>query len=424
MSPLLKTEERKPSLRLNELRPDQWNIVKHPAKIKVIACGRRYGKSTVCGNVAVYSAAVLGHQIAWVVPVYANSRVVWKFIERACKELLHAGTVTRNKSEHIFLFANGGSISIFSADKPDSILGDNFDMIVIDEAARIAQSVYDETLLPMVADNDGSIWMISTPKGLNWFYSEFRRGLDEMERDGDKARMASFTRTTLSNTNPNIQRAYYEMGARLGENSRQFRQEWKAEFVSDGVLFTNVENRVYGPMSDVAPEYDPKKTRFIGYDTAKVGDASVITVVEQDDEVSRIIWIERWRCDYTEQLARLESLCKRLRPDAILVERTGNLSFVEQLERAGIENMSTFNTTNDSKVRIIDNLIAAFERGDIAIPKHDQLIAELLMFEQTKTPTGKVTYKAPPGGHDDHVMSLAFAYEIATEGATWEPVFV
>ena len=44
------------ALHLPRLRPDQSRIATHPAKVKVISMGRRWGKTTMAGAIALAAA--------------------------------------------------------------------------------------------------------------------------------------------------------------------------------------------------------------------------------------------------------------------------------------------------------------------------------------------------------------------------------
>jgi hypothetical protein len=70
-----------------------------------------------------------------------------------------------------------------------------------------------------------------------------------------------------------------------------------------------------------------------------------------------------------------------------------------------------FYTTATSKPLIINNLIAAFSLKEIKIINDEELKSELESFEEKYGPTGKVSFSASAGNHDDHVMSLAITLE-------------
>lgn len=74
-----------------------------------------------------------------------------------------------------------------------------------------------------------------------------------------------------------------------------------------------------------------------------------------------------------------------------------------------------FQTTNKSKNRIINNLQAAIEAGNIKLIKDDELLIELKAYEmQVNKNTGNITFNAPNGFKDDLVMSLAICFDSIT----------
>lgn len=217
-----------PELLLPMLRLDQYRIARHPAKIKTLTMGRRWGKSTMLGTVSL-NAARQGARVAWVVPTYKNGRSLWRFAEASVSGLKRAGLAKTNATDRVVEFPTvGGSLGIYSADNPDAIRGDWFHMVAVDEAARVAEDVWADVIQPTLADVDGDAILISTPKGKNWFYRQWRHGIE----DGDHS--ASFTAPSSANPMPTIQKAAERARIRFGDHSSTYRQEWLAEFVDDG----------------------------------------------------------------------------------------------------------------------------------------------------------------------------------------------
>jgi hypothetical protein len=68
--------------------------------------------------------------------------------------------------------------------------------------------------------------------------------------------------------------------------------------------------------------------------------------------------------------------------------------------------LKTFNTTNKSKKRIVEQLITLFEQNNIIIPDDTKLLTQLSMFEAKVNNLGTVQYAGANGSHDDLVMSL------------------
>jgi hypothetical protein len=121
---------------------------------------------------------------------------------------------------------------------------------------------------------------------------------------------------------------------------------------------------------------------------------------------------------YHLQRGRLTALHQRFNVGAWLLEYNSiggpNL---EELQRAGLP-VIAFNTTNATKMHIIDQLALAFERKAITIPNDPVLVGELQAFESSRTATGLVRYSAPEGMHDDGVMALALAWHAAQNRVT------
>lgn len=387
------------TLSLPRMRPDQWRIIQHPAKIKVLTMGRRWGK-TVTGGAVALATASQGGSVAWCAPVFKNTRPLWRMVERTLAPLSKAGLVKLNKSELSVHFHNGGFLSIYSMDNHESILGEAFNLVILDECARIAPEAWFDSIMPTLADNDGEAILISTPKGLNWFHDFWLQG----KRDGKY--IASFQAPTSDNPLPNIQEAFNRIRPLVPE--RTYRQEWLAEFVdNEGVVFRNVRECVYGQATKTRED---GKSYAIGVDLAKKLDYTVLTVICLDD--ARIVEIQRFHhVEYVIQLNRLSELVDKYRPSNVIIEtnNTGDL-FIEQARRQIKARITGFTTKNDTKHEIIDRLVLAFERQEISIPDDDVLIGELLSYEAEALSGGNLRYNAPSGKHDDCVMSLAFAY--------------
>jgi predicted phage terminase large subunit-like protein len=214
------------ALLLPRLRPDQWAIATHPAKVKVIAMGRRWGKTTLSGCVGL-AAAAHGGKVCWWVPTYKNARPIWQWVEQACGPLEKSGAARLNRTERYVRFPySGGYLAVFSADNDVAGRGDWWNLAVIDEAANISEQTFTEVIQPSLADANGDVLLPSTPQGKDWFWRLWQEGYSRMDEE-----IASFTAPSSANPNPNIQRAAALARERVPDAT--YRQEWLAEFVSD-----------------------------------------------------------------------------------------------------------------------------------------------------------------------------------------------
>ena len=350
----------------------------------------------MAGAIAI-SAAANGNAVAWIAPTYKNSRPLWRFAESAVMPCVGRG-VELNKSEREITFTGGGWLGVYSADNIASILGNAFNLVLIDEAARVIEEAWSEAIQPTLADYDGDAILISTPKGRNWFWREWMRG-----KQGDRE-YASFTAPSSANPNPNIKRA--ALMARDRVPDRTYRQEWLAEFIEDGGgVFRNVRTSATAKPAT----YRRDGRYYFGVDWGRSNDYTVIdcinsTTGEQVDH-------ERFTdIGYQVQVNRLRGMYERWKPEMILAESNSmGAPLIEQLQGLGLP-VTGFHTDNASKKQIIEGLQLAFERGKLKILNDETAINELEAYEQETLRSGLIRYSAPEGLHDDCVMALALAW--------------
>jgi hypothetical protein len=394
-------------LELPQFRLDQWEIVSHPAKRKCLAMGRRWGKSVLATCVAIPLAAG-GARVAWCVPNYKNGRPLWRVIEQTLKPLEAAGLCKINKSERTVQFTNGGFLGLYSMSNPDSIRGENFHLVIVDEAAMVSEEAWTDCIQPTLADQDGDTILISTPKGRNWFWKEYQAGLIEMEKAKKEKRepvAASWSAPTRNNPNPNIQKAADLAKGRISESS--YRQEWLAEFLEDGgSVFRNVQKCC------TAKRKTPYMGDFVGgLDWGKQNDWTVLIIM--DAVTGEVVdWVRFNQISWRLQRGKVKTMFDKWRPHFILAEwnSIGDPN-IEALQDEGMP-VVPFYTTGASKGPLIESLVLSFEREEIAGPNDGDAIHELEAYEMEKNPkTGRITYNAPEveGMHDDWVVSLAIA---------------
>jgi hypothetical protein len=364
--------------------------------------GRRWGKTLMAGSLALQCARK-GAAVAWVVPTYKNARPVWRFCEARCAPL--AGLVTLNKTDRTVEFPGGGWLGVYSADNDVALRGEAFDLVIVDEAAQVAEETYTDVLLPTLADRDGRCYLISTPRGRDWFWREWLAALE----DGQDR--AAWTAPSSANPLPAIQHAAALARERVPD--RTYRQEWLAQFVADGGgVLRRVREAATATRQDRAQE---GHTYRFGVDWGRTTDATAIAVY--DTTLAACVALDRFTdTAYAVQVGRLKGLVERFRPTTVVAERNGmGEPLVEQLQRAGLP-VRPFLTTNQSKADLIDGLALALETGALTIVDDPVLIGELEAYEAERLPSGLIRYGAPAGGHDDCVMALA----LALRPASWD----
>lgn len=394
---------KKQVVKLPPLHPAQVQVAKGASRFNTVACGRRWGK-TKLGQHRLFETALTGKPVAWFSPTYKMLADVF----REMRQTLHPLTFAINAQEHRIQTVNGGVIDMWSLDQPDSARGRKYARIVIDEAGMIAKlgEAWQAVIRPTLTDYRGDAWLLSTPKGRNFFWQCFEKGNDPALEDWRCWQMPT-------TANPFIDPAEVEQ-ARKELPDRIFRQEYLAEFLEDGGgVFRFVAESATATAQDRAI---PGHQYVIGADWGRSNDYTVFTVI--DLTTKEVVLVDRSnQVEYSLQRSRLAGLNEKFRPSLIVAEVNAmGQPIVEQLQRDGLP-VWGFTTTNATKAKAVDDLALAFEQGSIRIISDSMLIAELQAFEGERLPSGLIRYAAPEGMHDDCVMSLLMGWQGAIMGS-------
>jgi len=364
----------------------------------VVACGRRWGKTTLA-RIAVVEAALRGNALWWVLPNYPMSSEIWRELEDTLRE----AAVSKNKTERRIDVLGGGHVTVKSADNPDTLRGVGLDGVVIDEAAMIREDVWRAALRPTLSDRAGWALIISTPRGRNWFFDVYRAGLDP---DQDVWRSWQYPTSTSGNVGAaEIALAQAQLPERI------FQQEYEAVFLEGaGAVFRNIAACLHAP----TPPGEHIGHRLVaGVDWGKHNDYTAISI---GCAVCRVeVALDRFnRIDYTYQRHRLEQLCFGWGVNYILAESNAmGEPIIEELARSGLP-IRGFTTTSASKPPLIENLGLALERAEWQFIADPVGKGELEAYEmRTNVYTGRAAYSAPDGGHDDTVIARALMLRAA-----------
>lgn len=384
-----------PTVQINA-SPHQGQKAVHldPARFKVVDAGRRWGKTRLGVNECL-DVAAQGGRAWWVSPSYKTSEVGWRPLRRIGARI---GAEVRKVDRQINL-ANGGSVTVRSADNPESLVGEGLDFVVMDECSLTKEQAWFESLRPALSDRQGRALFIGTPKGRNWFWRLWNRG-----QAGEEG-WASWQFPT--STNPYIPPGEIE-AAKRDLPERIFLQEYMAEFLEDaGTVFRRVMEAITATEQKEAAE---GHEYVMGVDWGKLEDFTVLVVL--DATTNEVVYLDRFnQIDYQLQLKRLETAFIKFDPAQIIAESNAmGEPLIEQLFYQGYP-MQGFQTTNASKADMVNALSLALEKGEIQIPNDPVLIGELQAFEATRLPSGMIRYAAPEGMHDDTVMALGLAWQ-------------
>ena len=371
----------------------QLEVHNSDARFKVLSAGRRWGKTRLGVNECL-DAASKGGRAWWVSPSYKTSEVGWRPLRQIARKIPNAEV---RLVDRMVTLPGGGFVAVRSADNPDSLRGEGLDFVVMDECAFMQREAWTEAIRPALSDRLGKALFISTPKGRNWFWESYQRGINGEEG------WQSWTFPTVNN--PYIQASEVEAAKRdLPEII--YRQEYLAEFVDDqGGVFRRVQEAAV-----LSPQEPQAGRQYVaGVDVAASVDYTVVTVM--DAESKEMVYLDRYnRVDYPLLIDRLESVYHRYNMTSMVVESNSiGRPVIDELVNRGLA-IIPFTTTSATKQSIIQQLQAAFENAQIKIVNNPVLVGELLSFESKRNPSGGFSYSAPDGMHDDCVMSLAFAW--------------
>jgi hypothetical protein len=331
------------------------------------------------------------------------------------RKVLRGVIAYKSDAELRIEFKNGSVLQFFSAENPDSIRGNGFNGVVIDEAgdALRDEKVWFDAIRPTLSDRLGWALIIGTPKGRNLFFRMFTWGEDPEYSD-----WASFTAPTSDN--PFIP-AGEILAAEKELPSDSFSQEYLAHFLEFGAgVFKGIDACIRG-MLDEAYSRVPEHSYVLGWDPAKFQDYSVLTLI--DNYTRRVVgWWRFNQIDYTIQVERVASVASAFCAHVVMDVTGVGAPLYEQLQIQASERNFTceeYLFTNATKKILIEGLQVGIQNRDIEIPNISVLVNELRIFEYVLTKaTRQLSYSAPSGAHDDAVISLALAYYGAKTDAT------
>ena len=332
--------------------------------------------------------------------------------KRALLPLEKAKLCTINKSTKIIEFANGAIIDMQSALSEGAGRGTSSSLIWFDEAAFVDDNVFYENVMPTAAVTGRKILLTSTPFGQKGFFWDMH-----------------ISPETLSFAWPSIDNPYLSIKfLRLMKTLTppdSYDQEYKGKFLEGGgSVFSNISEN-----STIIEWISPKDgiRYFAGIDWGNLVDKSVLTIMDEDGNVVFIRSMSRTKYEliatqfakdlkyynnalaYSENNSIGETANDYLDKDYHNYRRvtlTGSQS--KDISLADYDKPLSI-----GKPKLITELIISFNGNLIKLPTAKvcpDLNYELRVFTFKLSPgTNGLKYEAPPGKHDDHVISLAYA---------------
>ena len=367
------------------------SIINEGYKYYILNIGRQFGKTMLGINQMLYWAINhKGCNIAWVTPIYKQSKKVFDEMEKVTKS---SGLFEYNRSD-LTISGFNSQIQFFSGERPDNIRGNTFDYLIVDEMAFTRPELWSEVLSATVLVKGKKVIFISTPKGKNHFYQ-----LSLQPNYDNRYKYFHYS----SYDNPMIDAEDLEERKR-SLPKHIFEQEYLAKFIDNASgLFKNVDSCVIKPA-------ERTQKLFGGLDIGRADDYTVLTILNKNYQM---VYVQRWRQQEWSKI--IDEVANKIREyNAEIFVEVNNQGdvFFEMLQNKVYNNVQPYVTTTATKPIMIEDLAVHFENKDIGILNENWLVDELNAFTYIyNEKTRRVQYGAPQGVHDDGVMSLALAVQ-------------
>jgi predicted phage terminase large subunit-like protein len=395
------------------LLPWQLEVWQDKHRFKVIAAGRRCGKSNLAIKMLLARAleAPESSAVVYVAPTLGQARqIAWDAL------LAQGGKLIKNA--HVnnmdITLVTGRKIHIRSAENPDTLRGLKLYFAVIDEAAFVKEDLFTKIIRPALADLRGEAVLISTPDGRNWFYDAFKTGESDKFKD-----WKSWHLTT--NDNPTIDPEEIE-DAKSTLSTFHFNQEFLASFTNSGTGLFKEEWLKYGEEPSEGSWYiaiDLAGFKEVNNATSAADkrlDQSAICIVKATDDGTWFVEkIEYGRWGIDETAMRIIKNVNEYQPTAVGLEkgmaRQAVLGPLEKLMRQYNTYFHVLELThgNQKKTdRIMWSLQGNFEHSRIVLNKKEDwsdFKDQYLMFPSTQV-------------HDDLIDALSYVAQLTTTVST------
>ena len=366
--------------------------------IYVVKSKRQCGKSFLASLILIYFSLNKRDTTSLIVePTLNQSRRVFKEITK----MLEGSNIIKNANQSLLSidFINGSEIIFKSAEQYDAIRGYSVSgILIVDEGAFIVDDVY-EILFPVRDAHNAPMLVISTPLFCDGYFYRL------------------FTSTNSKSYDwCDYDTSYFLSDEKLEQyrntlSELKFRSEYLGQFITDGgYVFRNITNCV---LSDSIVKGEPVVCG-IDWAVGNDGDDTVLSLLDANANAVDFI-----RINNMSPVEQIDTIVNKLNTiqslKKVVVEQNsiGNVYFDMLKHKYSRHSIITkFNTTNESKRRIIEQLATAFQNENIHIPNDRELINQLQHYAVEKTAKG-YTYNGQ-GAHDDYVMSLAMAYDALT----------
>lgn len=386
----------------------QQTVFKDSHRFKVVAAGRRCGKSRLSAVSLLIEGLNCpeGSSVMYIAPTLGQARtIIWDLLHELGRPVI--------KSSHVnnleITLVNGRKILVRGADNPDSLRGVSLTYVVLDECAFIKLDVWEKIIRAALSDKKGRALFISTPSGRNWFYDVFKLG---QTGEDDEWKSWHFTTQDNETIDPKEIEA-----AKKTLSSFAFKQEYLSSFDTSGAdvfkqeWFKTTSEPEYGTYYvavDLAGFEEVAKNA--GSAKKKLDESAIAIVKLKENGDWWVHSIEHGRWDIRETAVNILKVIRDFRPSALGIERgalkNAVLPYLNDLMRKNNIYAHIHDLTHGNRKkadRIIWSLQGRMEHGRVSFNEDedwDEFLDQLIMF-----PTA--------GVHDDLVDALSYIDQLA-----------
>ena len=390
-----------------ELLPWQQEVFDSPVRFKIVAAGRRTGKSRLAAWMLIINALQTGKgHVFYVAPTQGQARdIMWNTI----LELGHEVIASSHVNNMQFKLINGATISLKGADRPETMRGVSLKFLVLDEYADMKPSVWETVLRPALADQKGDAMFIGTPLGRNHFYELYKYGELSDDPTYQAWHFTSYDNPLLDPEEINV--------AKKSMSSYAFRQEFMASFEAlgseifkeDWIKFVEEEPEDgdyyiavdLAGFADVAGKATGKNKKL---------DNTAIAIVKANTEGWYVADLVYGRWDVKKTARKIFEAVAAYEPVAVGIEkgalRNAVLPYLTDLMKSNQKFFRVEELTHGNKKktdRVVWALQGRFEHGQIMMKEGEwtaEFLDELFQFPN-------------PLVHDDLVDALSYIDQLA-----------
>jgi hypothetical protein len=382
-------------------------ITNDKTKHHVLVSSRQVGKTLIALNLLLKWALESKDQYCLLVsPIFSQSKKAFLELAKACGPN-NPLVVSSNASELMLTFRNGSVIRMVSGETDQNLRGITLTHLIVDEAAYIRETLWTEVLRPACMIRGKKVLFISTPRSKNWFYNIYEMGMSTDHPDWKSYRITS-------EENPYLNKEELD-SARKSLPAEIFAAEYMGVFTESGSgVFQSFGHCVNLDYLKTGPQQN--KRYFAGVDLAIANDYTVVTIM--DSEGNLVDWFRENKTSWEQIIDQVKEKLKIWNATAYVELNSIGSVVYEQLRKSLGAKVKGFTTTQQSKNDIIENLKLSFEDNLVSLPPEHiwpELHLELSTFTYKVLPSGKLSYSAPSGMHDDITMSLALCNQAYSE---------